>query len=96
MEESGEALVCLEIPTAVVGGRPVWMLQLRLTSELLGDAECLDRSQARDTLSPVGVFGLAHRGPIPGDEVANPVSNHPFIVTRRFAGPQQWFAFPIR
>jgi len=96
MEEGGEALVCLEIPTSVIGVRPARMLQLHLSPELLGDAECLDRSEARDALTPVGVLRLAHRGPIPGDEVANPAGDHEFIVTCLLVRPQHAGSRPIR
>ena len=52
------------------------MLREDLTPQLLGDAERLDRSEARDTLAPIGVFGLPSRAPISSDVLADPSCNH--------------------
>ena len=82
MEELGEAQVCLEILTPIVGMRPAGMLREHLTPQLLGNAERLDRSEARDALAPVGVLGLTRRAPISRDELANPSRNHQLIVAR--------------
>ncbi len=75
-EEIGEAFVSAEVPPPIVGTRPARMLREDLTPQLLGDAERLDRSEARDTLAPIGVFGLPSRAPISSDVLADPSCNH--------------------
>ena len=90
MEELGESRVRLEIPAPIVGMRPVGMLPEYLAPKLLGDAERLDRSEARDTLAPVGVFGITRRAPISGDELTNSPRDHDLIVARRLTTLQQF------
>lgn len=64
MQSLGEAHVIEHIPTAVFGVRPAGVLQERLSPQLVGDAQALQRSEAGDALAPVRVFGLARRAPV--------------------------------
>ena len=76
MEELGQTRVGEEILTPVSGVRPGGVLQERLAPQLLGDAQALPRSEARDALAPVRVLGLARRAPVAGDELANTACDH--------------------
>ncbi len=73
----------VEILAPIVGIRPVRMLRERLAPQLLGNPERLDRSEARDALVPVSVFGLTGRDPISRNELLNPSRNHGSIVAPR-------------
>ncbi len=86
MEELSEAHVGEEILAAVGGVRPGRVLQQRLASQLVGDAQSLPRSEARDALAPVRVLGLARCAPVPGNEFPNPACDHSVIIARGRAG----------
>ena len=76
MEELGDAYVEEEILTPVRRARPGRVLEERLASQLVGDAQALQRSEARDALAPVRILGLAYRAPVAGHELANTACDH--------------------
>ena len=87
MEEFGQARVGEKILTPVGGVRPCGVLQERLAPQLLGNAQALQGSEARDALAPVRVLGLAQSTPVAGDELANAACDHDLIVPRAPALP---------
>jgi hypothetical protein len=69
-----------EIPAPLTGVRPAGLLQERLTPQFIGDAQALERSEARHTPGPVLVLRLAGGLPVASDELANTACDHRFIV----------------
>jgi len=55
---------------------PAGVLQERLSPQLIGDAQTLERPKPRDPLAPVRVLGFARGAPVAGDEFANAARDH--------------------
>src|SRR5574341_1376657 len=76
MEELGQANVGEEILTPILGVRPGVILQKHLSPQLLGDAQPLQRAEARNALPPIGILRLTDRSPIAADELADATCDH--------------------
>ena len=60
----------------VKGLWPRWIQEERVLPQPLGDAQALYRSEARHTLAPVLILGVARRLPIAGHELPNAACQH--------------------
>lgn len=65
-----------EILVSFRRARPRGVLKERLATQLIRDAQALERAQARDAIAPVCVLGLAGSEPVTGDELTNAARDH--------------------
>ena len=80
MKESGQSHVREQIFPPVVGAGPGRIPQEHLAPQFAGDAQALLWAEATDAVTPVGVFGLARRGPVARHECPDAPSDHVSIV----------------